>query len=117
ITPNTLNVLFLLVLFSLSLKYPKYFILFLSLSIFVEYNIYGFLFGWALWWMKKQDKKQGMLASVFVQFLSFSIIQPFSLLALPLLNSKKGLKLPRLPKYFFYFYYPIHQIILMRLVK
>ena len=117
ITPNTLNVLFLLALFSLSLKYPKCFILFLSLSIFVEYNIYGFLFGWALWWMKKQDKKQGIVASILVQLLNLSFIQIFSLFSLPILNSKKALKLPRLPKYFFYFYYPVHQIILMWLVK
>jgi len=40
--------LFLLALFLLALKYPKYFIVFLTLSVFVEYSIYGTLFGWTL---------------------------------------------------------------------
>lgn len=117
ITPNILNVLFLFAHFSLLLKYPKYFILFLTLSIFVEYGVYGFLFGWTLWRMKKQDKRQGILGSFLAQLLSLSIIRAFSLLALPLLNNEKGLKLPRIPKYFFYLYYPLHQIILIWLVK
>lgn len=113
ITPNTFNVLFLLVLFSLSLKYPKYFVVFLLLSAFVEYSVYGFLFGWALWWMKNQDKTQGIMGSFLVQLLNLSSIQFFSLLSLPLLNSQKGVKLPRLPKYFFYTFYPLHQLVLI----
>lgn len=113
ITPNTLNVLFLLALFSLSIKYPKYFLIFLLLSYFVEYSMYGFLFGWALWWMKNKDEQQGIIGSFLVQLLNLSSIQFFSLLALPLLNIQKGVKLPRLPKYFFYAFYPLHQLILI----
>lgn len=113
ITPNTWNVLFLLALFSLSMKYPRFFILFLLLSSFVEYSVYGFLFGWALWWMKERDKTQGIMGSFLVQLLGFSSVQIFSLLSLPILTSEKGLRLPRLPKYFFYLFYPIHQIILI----
>lgn len=113
ITPNTLNVLFLLALFSLSLKFPKYFIVFLLLSVFVEYSVYGFLFGWALWWMKNRDEQQGVLGSIAVQLLNLSSIQLFSVLALPLFKMKHGIRLPRVPKYFFYLFYPIHQIILI----
>ena len=46
VTPNTINVLFLLGLFSLSLKYRRYFPLFMLLSFIAEYSVYGFLFGW-----------------------------------------------------------------------
>lgn len=113
ITPNTFNVLFLLALFSLSMKYPKYFIVFLFLSIFVEYSVYGFLFGWALWWMKNRDATQGIFGSFLVQLLNLSSIQIFSVLSLPLFKMKDGIKLPRVPKYFFYLFYPVHQLILI----
>lgn len=116
-TTATFNVLFLLGLFSLSLKYPKYSPIFFILSFFAEYSIYGFLFGWALWWMKERDTVQGIFGSLFVQFLNPSSIQFFSILSLPLFTSEKGLKLPRLPKYFFYVYYPLHQAILIWLTR
>ena len=116
-TTATFNVLFLLGLFSLSLKYPKYLLLFLFLSFFAEYSIYGFLFGWALWWMKEKDTTQGIIGSLFVQILNPSSIQFFSILSLPLFTSEKGIKLPRLPKYFFYIYYPLHQAIFIWLSR
>ncbi len=115
VTSATINVLFLLALFSLSTKFPRYFIVFLFLSFFAEYGVYGFLFGWTLWWMKNHDQTEGVLASILVQFLNLSFVQLFSLLSLPILNSDKGLKLPRMPKYFFYLYYPLHQAILIGL--
>lgn len=117
ITTNTWNVLFLLTLFSLSLKYPKYFIVFFGLSFFVEYSIYGFLFGWALWWMKNRDETEGIVASFLVQLVNLSSIQIFSVLSLPLFKMKNGIKLPRMPKYFFYLFYPIHQMILIWLAS
>lgn len=49
VTPNSVNVLFLLLFFSLSLKYRRYAFIFALLSLFTEYSIYGFLFGWALY--------------------------------------------------------------------
>jgi len=113
ITPATFNVLFLLALFSLSLKFPKYFLVFLALSFFVEYSIYGFLFGWALWWMKNRDTKAGIIGSFLVQLFNLSPVQIFSVLSVPILKSEKGIRLPRVPKYFFYLYYPIHQAILI----
>lgn len=115
ITPNTWNVLFLLALFSLSMKFPKYFILCLLLSLFVEYSIYGFLFGWALWWMKERNDAQGIGLSAAVQLLGASIIQPFSLLSLPIFLTERGLRLPRMPRYFFYLFYPLHQAALIGL--
>lgn len=113
ITPNTINVLFLLALFSLSLKYKRYFILFLFLSFFAEYSIYGFLFGWAIYWMKERDILQGIGFSLVVQLLYGLSIQVFSIFSIPLFLIQKGIKLPRLPKYFFYWYYPLHQAVLI----
>jgi len=113
ITPATFNVLFLLALFSLSLKFPKYFLVFLALSFFVEYSIYGFLFGWALWWMKNRDATEGIIGSLLVQLLNLSPAQLFSVLSIPILKNEKGIRLPRVPKYFFYLYYPIHQAVLI----
>jgi len=113
ITPATFNVLFLLALFSLSLKFPKYFLVFLALSFFVEYSMYGFLFGWALWWMKNRDAKEGIIGSLLVQLLNLSPVQIFSVLSIPILKNEKGIRLPRVPKYFFYLYYPIHQAVLI----
>jgi len=113
ITPATFNVLFLLSFFSLSLKFPKYFLVFLALSFFVEYSIYGFLFGWALWWMKNRDTKEGIIGSLLVQLLNLSPVQIFSVLSIPILKSEKGIRLPRVPKYVFYLYYPIHQAVLI----
>ena len=116
VTPNTVNVLFLLGLFSLSLKYKKYAAIFLILSLFAEYSIYGFLFGWAIYWMNKGNVLQGLAGSVLVQFLFGLSIQALSVLALPLFLMKKGIRLPRLPKYFFYWYYPLHQAVLLLIV-
>ena len=113
VTPNTLNVLFLLALFSLSLKFKKYAVIFGLLSVFVEYSIYGFLFGWSIYWLKERSKAQGTGLSVLTQLLTGLSVQTFSLMALPLLVMDKGLKLKKLPRYSFYFYYPLHQLILM----
>jgi len=117
VTPARFNVLFLLALFSLSIKYRKLFPVFLVLSVFVEYSIYGFLFGWALWWMKNKDEREGIIGSILVQLLNLSSVQIFSLLSLPILKSERGLRLPRVPKYFFYLYYPVHQAILIWLAS
>ena len=112
ITPNTFNVLFLLALFSLSLKYRGFAVVFGLLSVFVEYSIYGFLLGWSIYWLKEKDWKQGVLLSSVVQLLYGITVQAFSLLALPLFVGSNSLTLPKLPRYFFYIYYPVHQALL-----
>ncbi len=116
ITPNTINVLFLLGLFSLSLKYRKCFFVFLFLSFFAEYSLYGFLFGWAIYWMTREDRLQGIIGSVVIQLMFGFSIQALSLLAVPLFLIKKGIRLPRLPRYFFYWFYPLHQAVLLLMV-
>lgn len=116
ITPNTINVLFLLGLFSLSLKYRKCFFVFLFLSFFAEYSLYGFLFGWAIYWMTREDRLQGIIGSVVIQLMFGFSIQALSLLAVPLFLIKKGIRLPHLPRYFFYWFYPLHQAVLLLMV-
>lgn len=113
VTPNTLNVLFLLALFSLSLKFKKYALVFGLLSVFVEYSIYGFLLGWSIYWLKERNWIQGTGLAALTQILTGFSIQTFSLLSLPLFILDKGLKLPKLPRYFFYIYYPLHQLVLL----
>lgn len=113
VTPNTINVLFLLGIFSLSMKYKRYFLLFMLLSFIAEYSIYGFLFGWAIYWMKKEDKVQGVVWALAVQFLIGFSTQALSVLSVPLFWMKKGIRLPRLPRYFFYWFYPLHQAALL----
>lgn len=113
ITPNTINVIFLLVCFSLSLKYQRWTVLFGFLSLFTEYSIYGFLFGWAIYWFKEKDWKQGTLLSIAVQFIYGISLQSYSLLALVFFSLKTRIKLPLLPRYFFYVYYPMHQLVLI----
>ncbi|EXJ23727.1 Conserved membrane protein [Alkalibacterium sp. AK22] len=120
VTPNTINVLFLLGIFSLSLKYRRFFPLWLLLSFFAEYSVYGFLFGWAIYWMIRKNRWEGVLAIGIVQFfylLLFSWpIQLLSVLSVPLMLGTKGIQLPRLPRYFFYWFYPLHQALLLLIV-
>lgn len=117
VTPNTINVLFLLGIFSLSLKYRRFFPLWLLLSFFAEYSVYGFLFGWAIYWMTRKNRWEGVLAIGGVQFfylLLFSWpIQLLSVLSVPFMLGTKGIQLPKLPKYFFYWFYPLHQALLL----
>lgn len=115
VTPNTLNVLFLLVLFSLSMKYKRAAPVFFILSIFVEYSVYGMLLGWGIYWLKEKNRNEGIVFSILVQFLGGSVVQLFSLLAFPFFLMKQGLKIPRVPRYFFYVFYPLHQLILVLL--
>lgn len=119
VTPFRWNVLFLLALFSLSMKYRQYFPLFMLLSLFVEYNIYGFLFGWAIWWLLEKDQPQGIFATIAVQIIHLFSLQTFSLLAVPLFISDRvgRVKFPRMPRYFFYVFYPLHQAMLLWLAS
>ncbi|GEK91729.1 TraX family protein [Alkalibacterium kapii] len=113
VTANELNVLFLLGLVSLSIKFKKYTPVFGLLSVFVEYSLYGFLLGWGIYWLKEKDAKQGTGLFIIIQLLTGLSVQIYSILSLPILLMKKGLKMPKLPRYFFYFYYPLHQFVLI----
>ena len=112
ITTNPLNVLFLFVLFSLSIKYKPLFILGLLLSPFVEYGIYGFLLGWAIVWMKEKNTVEGILMGVVVSFLHANPFQFVALCMLPLFKIDWKIRLPKAPKAFFYIYYPLHTFLL-----
>ncbi|MDN6327635.1 MAG: conjugal transfer protein TraX [Alkalibacterium sp.] len=113
VTTNAINVLFLLGLFSLSIKYKRFAPIFGLLSVFAEYSIYGFLLGWCIYWLKEYNWKQGTVFFLITQLLTGVSIQFFSLLPLPLFITDKGFNLPKLPRYFFSFYYPLHQLALI----
>lgn len=110
LTGNLLNVMFLLILFSLSLKYRYTIVVCLALSLFTEYSMYGFLLGWSIYWMTEKDKSQGIGLFLLMQLIRFSFFQWFSVLAIPFLIMKKVPLVPRVPKLVGYMYYPIHQI-------
>lgn len=112
VTPETINVLFLFVLFSLSIRYKKLFVPALLASYFTEYGIYGFLLGWSIVWLNERSRTEGTLMGILITPLSGNPFQALAGLILPVLTHDWGLRLPRGPKMFFYLYYPMHLLIL-----
>ncbi len=112
-----LNILFSLSLgiFAISaIEKKKFFYIFLSFfaSFFVEYGPYGLSVILIFYFFKKNIHKFSLFSlSTFLYSVCYQIhIQLFALFSLPFILGPK-MKV-RLPKYFFYIFYPAHLIIL-----
>lgn len=112
VTSQILNVMFLLVLFSLSVRHRQLLIPTLIASYFVEYGIYGFLLGQAIVWMRERNKTEGTMFGILLTPLSGNPFQMLSGLLLPFLTFDWRVHIPKGPKVFFYLYYPLHQLVL-----
>lgn len=112
VTSQILNVMFLLVLFSLSVRHRQLFIPTLIASYFVEYGLYGFLLGQAIVWMRERNKIEGTMFGILLTPLSGNPFQMLSGLLLPFLTIDWRVHIPKGPKAFFYLYYPLHQLVL-----
>lgn len=110
---TTFNILFTLALLAISVKDKRFFVLSLVLSYFCEYGIYGFLLGWAIYYMVSFHQGFGVFLFLGVQFLAGSIIQIFAVLAIFLLLNSTYSHTKKIPKIFGYLYYPLHQVLLL----
>ncbi|MEK6189904.1 MAG: conjugal transfer protein TraX, partial [Carnobacterium alterfunditum] len=107
------NILFTLALVALSIKDKRFIVLALVLSYFCEYGIYGFLLGWAIYWMVFIHKLLGVILFLTVHILVGPSIQIFACLAIFLLLIDTYKVTKKIPKIIGYLYYPLHQLILL----
>lgn len=112
VTLEPINVLFLFVLFSLSIRHKGLFFPCVIASYFTEYGLYGFLLGWSIVWLKEKSRTEGTLLGMLLTPLSGNPFQLVSGAILPILTRDWGLHIPRGPRLFFYAYYPLHLIVL-----
>lgn len=108
VTLGRINILFALSLLALSIKDKRFFIPCLIASYFVEYGIYGFLLGWAIYWLVSKDRTLGILAYLVIHLAVFPSIQMYALLSLVLILFNSYPHIVRFPKYLGYAYYPLH---------
>lgn len=107
-TLGRINILFALALFSFSMKDKRFFLPCLIASHFVEYGIYGFLLGWAIYALIFENKTFGLTAYLLLHIPELGTVQLYALLALiPMLLPFRP-HLVRVPKYLGYAYYPLH---------
>lgn len=100
-------------------------LLMLVLSNFVEYGAYGFIFAMILFYflngrMTKTSYIVWMIILHMYSYYTQGMIQPFALLALPVISFviylvDKGLRAPKIGKVFGYSFYPVHVFILRML--
>lgn len=112
---NPFNILFTLAIFAFSLEHIKLFPIALLLSNLTEYGIYGFLMGWGIYIMLYKNKWWGIVSLLVLHVFFASTIQSVTLLALIPILVKMNWRLPPLPKWLGYSYYPLHQLVLLLL--
>lgn len=110
---NIWNILFSLAIFSLSLYDRRFILPGLLLANFTEYGLYGFLLGWAIKITVDGNRWLGMALILLLHLPEFGSVQFFAVFALLPFCLPFPYKLPRLPKWLGYAYYPIHQLILI----
>lgn len=114
---NYFNILFTLLLFSLSMKDYRLILPAAFLGYFTEYGIYGFLMGWTIYVMIEKDKRIGAGLFLLINLLQWPSLQAFAILAIiPMLVPFK-IKVKQLPKLLGYAYYPLHQLVLIFLAR
>ena len=106
---------FIIYFYDLKKYYIAILILLLTFFIPVEYGFYGVILIFTSYLFFKEPKKLVLINTILIllsySFLNMSQLQLFSIigsLLLCLYNNERGRKL----KYFFYFYYPIHIVII-----
>ncbi|MBM6614597.1 hypothetical protein JTF06_06810 [Desemzia sp. RIT804] len=108
VTLGRINILFSLALFALSMKDKRFFLPCLIASYFVEYGIYGFLLGWAIYILVFENRYLGILAYFLLHIPELGTIQIYAVLALIPILLPFRLHLIRVPKFLGYAYYPLH---------
>lgn len=118
IYPHELNIIFTLILGLILIYFydqKQYYLLPLALAIpfiaNIDYGIYGLLLVLLFYIFQEQPWKL-VVSYVALLIPFFSTIQPFSLLALPIILGQWKTKL-KIPRYSFYIFYPVHLIILL----
>lgn len=117
VTLGRINILFSLAIFALSIKDKRFFVPCLILSYFVEYGIYGFLLGWAIYLILYQDKSLGVIAFVGLHLAVIQSIQVYALFALLPILLPFTVHVVRVPKIFGYLYYPLHLAIILFIAR
>lgn len=111
-TLGRINILFSLALFALSMKDKRFFIPCLIASYFVEYGIYGFLLGWAIYALVFENRYFGLTAYLLLHIPELGTVQIYALLALIPMLLPFRFHVIRVPKYLGYAYYPLHLAII-----
>ncbi len=84
---------------------------FVAVLLKTDYSIWGIL-SIAIFYMQRYDRKNALLLTCFLMFAQGKM-QSFGVLAIPFIMAYDGTKNDvKMPKYFFYAFYPVHILVL-----